>query len=164
MNASNKFNIETIKSFARTTNANRVKAVQMICSGDDAQQCKENARLAYLGCLDDGVVGIDKGTLELFKQLSHTPLQVWTSFTGAGNENAEGEKLAAKLIKLAQALALCKQYSCSYVDGYDDGYKNGYNVGYADGCEDSGAASGAASGEDSEDSEAASEDSEASKS
>ena len=125
-----------IKGFARTTNANRVKAVQMLCSGEDEQQCKENARLAYSGCIDDGVVGIDRGTLELFKHLSNMPTQVWTNFAGAGAENAEGEKLAAKLIKLTQALALCKQYSCSYDDGYKEGYKNGYNVGYVAGYDD----------------------------
>ena len=147
MNNVNKFNIEAIKSFARTTNANRVKAVQMICSGDDEHQCKDNARLAYMSCVDSGV-GIDKGTLELFKHLSNMPLHVWTNFVAAGEENAEGEKLAAKLIKLAQALALCKQYGCSYDDGYREGYKHGYNVGYADAQEE--AETVAASADDSE--------------
>ena len=158
MNTVNKFNIETIKSFARTTNANRIKAVQMICSSDDKQQCKENARQAYQGCIDDGVVGIDRGTLELFKHLANMPLQVWTSFMGAGVENAEGEKLAAKLIKLAQALALCKQYNCSYEDGYKEGYRNGYDVGFEDAQEEDSAEDNAASEDDSvedrEDSEA----------
>lgn len=82
-------------------------------------------------CCVDSVAGIDKGTLDLFKHLSNMPLHVWTNFLEAGEENAEGEKLAAKLIKLSQAHALCNQYSYSYESGYKEGYKNGYNVGYA---------------------------------
>ena len=123
-----KFNIETIKSFARTTTANRVLAVQMICAGLDEQQCKENARQAYLNCVSDGVSGIDKGTLDIFNQLSSLPLNVWSYFLGAGDESAEGEKIAGKLIKLVQASSICRQYNFDY----NSGFKVGYDMGYKD--------------------------------
>ena len=121
-----KFNIETIKGFARTTSANRVLAVQMICAGSDEQQCKENARQAYLGCVSDGVSGIDKGTLDIFNQLASLPLNVWSYFRGAGDESAEGEKIAGKLIKLVQANSICRQYNYDYSNGFNVGYDMGY--------------------------------------
>ena len=126
MNTVNKFDIELIKGFARPTNANRTRAVQMICSGVDKIQCKDNAQSAYQFCVVGGAVGMDRGTLEIFRQLANLPLHIWDYFKGADAENAEGEKIANKLIRLAQANALCAQYKCSY----DDGYKQGYNVAH----------------------------------
>ena len=128
-----KFNIETIKGFARTTSANRVLAVQMICAGSDEQQCKENARQAYIVCVSDGVSGIDKGTLDIFNQLASLPLNVWSYFRGAGDESAEGEKIAGKLIKLVQANSICRQYNFDYSNGFNVGYDMGYKDGKATG-------------------------------
>ena len=122
-----KFNIETIKGFARTTSANRVLAVQMICAGSDEQQCKENALQAYLGCVS--IAGIDKGTLDIFNQLASLPLNVWSYFRGAGDASAEGEKIAGKLIKLVQASSICRQYNYDYSNGFNVGYDMGYKDG-----------------------------------
>ena len=144
-----KFNIETIKSFARTTTANRVLAVQMICAGLDEQQCKENARQAYLNCVSDGISGIDKGTLDIFNQLSSLPLNVWSYFLGAGDESAEGEKIAGKLIKLVQASSICRQYNFDY----NKGFKVGYDMGYKD-SKRTYLKDGEANGKDGEDGEA----------
>ena len=124
----NKFDLSLVKSCSRTTSANRIKAVQNICGGVNAKQCKENARNAYMGCLADAV-GIDKGTLELFRILSNMPEKIWHKFTSAGYEGVEGEKAAGTLVKLLQASALCLKYGFDYGSGYDEGYDEGFLKG-----------------------------------
>ena len=153
----NKFDLSLVKSCSRTTSANRVKAVQNICGGVNAKQCKENARNAYMGCLADAV-GIDKGTLEIFKMLSTMPEKIWHKFQNAGNEGVEGEKVAGTLIKLLQASALCAKYGFDYNSGYDEGYDEGFLKGESADSEESEDARVDARDDSEEESEEESED------
>ena len=129
MSTVNKFDLNLVKSFARTTSSNRIKAVQNICGGVNAAQCRENARNAYVGCISENVAGIDKGTLEIIKTLAAMPEKIYLKFSKAGNEGVEGEKVAGSLVKLLQASALCAKYGFDYDSGYDEGYSSGYADG-----------------------------------
>ena len=135
MSTVNKFDLNLVKSFARTTSSNRVKAVQNICSGVNAAQCKENAQNAYVGCISENVAGIDKGTLEIFKTLAAMPEKIYIKFNKAGNEGVEGEKVAGSLIKLLQASALCLKYGVDYDSGYEEGFLKGKSAESAESAE-----------------------------
>ena len=130
MSTVNKFDLNLVKSFARTTSSNRIKAIQNICGGVNAAQCKENAQNAYVGCITENVSGVDKGTLEIFKTLAAMPEKIYLKFSKAGNEGVEGEKVAGSLVKLLQASALCAKYGVDYDSGHDAGYSVGYDIGY----------------------------------
>ena len=113
---SNAFNVEMIKSFTRTTSANRVSAVQMIASGIYGTECKANAYAAFTNCKE--LVGVDKGTLGIYKALADMPESVWSNFAGAEAENAEGVKQANRLVRLAQAWQLCHEAKAGFQDGF----------------------------------------------
>ena len=132
MSTVNKFDLSLVKSFARTTSSNRIKAVQNICGGVNAAQCKENARNAYVGCISENVAGIDKGTLEIFKTLAAMPEKIYLKFSKSGNEGVEGEKVAGSLVKLLQASALCAKYGVDYDSGYEEGFLKGKSANSAD--------------------------------
>lgn len=118
----NAFNIETLKGFTRTTSANRVSAVQMIASGSYGVECKANAANAYM--VTKELVGVDKGTVSLYKALSEMPESVWSKFTLACNDTTEGVKQANQLVRLAQAFELCAAAGVGYGDGWKAGVKD----------------------------------------
>ena len=113
---SNAFNIDMIKSFTRTTSANRVSAVQMIASGSCGTECKANAADAY--AVTKELIGADKGTLGIYKALADMPESVWSKFTLACNDTTEGVKQANQLVRLAQAWTLCHDAGVGFLDGY----------------------------------------------
>ena len=115
---SNAFNVEIIKSFSRTTSANRVSAVQMIASGSCGTECKANAYDAFTTCKE--LVGVDKGTVGIYKALADMPESVWSKFTLASNDTTEGVKQATALVRLAQAWTLCNEAGVGYYEGYSD--------------------------------------------
>lgn len=119
MSNTNTFNIETIKGFTRTTSTNRVSAVQMIASGVSGVECKGNAVDAFL--ITKELVGVDKGTVGIYKALSEMPESVWSKFTQACNDTTEGVKQANQLVRLAQAFMLCGDAGVGYGDGFKDG-------------------------------------------
>ena len=113
------FNIETIKGYTRTTAANRVSAVQLIASGLSEKDCKANAVEAFLTTKE--LVGVDKGTVGIYKALSEMPESVWGKFPLASQDNPEGVKQANALVKLAQAFMLCNESGVGYVAGFAAG-------------------------------------------
>ena len=115
----NTFNVETIKGFTRTTSANRVSAVQMIASGNKSKDCKANAVEAYTTCKE--LIGVDKGTVGIYKSLSEMPDSVWGKFPLASQDTTEGVKQANQLVRLAQAFMLCGDAGVGYGDGYEAG-------------------------------------------
>ena len=114
-----KFNIELIKGFTRTTSANRTSAVQLIASGDNSKDCKANAVEAYTTCKE--LVGVDKGTIGIYKALADMPESVWRKFPSASEDTAEGVKQSNQLVRLAQAWTLCSEAGAGYADGYSAG-------------------------------------------
>ena len=118
-NVNSLFNIETIKGYTRTTSANRVSAVQMIASGMNGKDCKANAVAAYTICRE--LVGVDKGTVGIYKALSEMPGSVWGKFPLASQDTTEGVKQANALVKLAQAFILCNESGVGYWDGFAAG-------------------------------------------
>ena len=123
-NVNSLFNIETIKSFTRTTSANRVSAVQMIASGVNGKDCKANAVEAFLTTKE--LVGVDKGTVGIYKALSEMPESVWGKFPLASQDTPEGVKQANALVKLAQAFMLCNESGVGYVAGFAAGQGGGF--------------------------------------
>ena len=123
-NVNSLFNIETIKSFTRTTSANRVSAVQMIASGGNGKDCKANAVEAFLTTKE--LVGVDKGTVGIYKALSEMPGSVWGMFPLASQDTPEGVKQANALVKLAQAFMLCNESGVGYVAGFAAGQGDGF--------------------------------------
>ena len=118
----NAFNIEMIKGFTRTTSANRVSAVQMIALGSGIE-CKANAYAAFTTTKE--LVGVDKGTVSLYKALSEMPESIWAKFTLACKETPEGVKQANLLIKLAQAFEICAAAGVGFKDGFAAGQEAG---------------------------------------
>ena len=118
-NVNSLFNIETIKGYTRTTSANRVSAVQMIASGVNGKDCKANAVEAFLTTKE--LVGVDKGTVGIYKALSEMPESVWGKFPLASQDTPEGVKQANALVKLAQAFMLCNESGVGYVAGFAAG-------------------------------------------
>ena len=116
---SNLFNIETIKGFTRTTSANRVSAVQMIAGGNKSKECKANAVEAYTTTKE--MIGVDKGTVGIYKALSEMPDSVWSKFPHASQDTTEGVKQATALVRLAQAFMLCGEAGVGYGAGYEAG-------------------------------------------
>ena len=116
---STKFNIELIKGFTRTTSANRTSAVQLIASGNNSKDCKANAVEAYTTCKE--IVGVDKGTVSIYKALSEMPESVWRKFPSASEDTAEGVKQSNQLVRLAQAFTLCNESGVGYGAGYEAG-------------------------------------------
>ena len=131
----NAFNVEMIKGFTRTTSANRVSAVQMIASGSSGSECKANAYAAFTTTME--LVGVDKGTVSIYKALSEMPESVWGKFPKAYQESQEGVKQANALVRLAQAFMLCGDAGVGFKDGFKDGYKEGYIEGMTDRIADS---------------------------
>ena len=119
MNNMNVFNVETIKGYTRTTSANRVSAVQMIASGVNGKDCKANAVEAFLTTKE--LVGVDKGTVGIYKALSEMPGSVWGKFPLASQDTPEGVKQANALVRLAQAFMLCNESGVGYVAGFAAG-------------------------------------------
>lgn len=116
---SNVFNVEMIKGYTRTTSANRVSAVQMIASGVSGKECKANAVDAFLTTKE--LVGVDKGTVGIYKALADMPESVWGKYPLASQDTAEGTKQANQLVRLAQAFMLCNEAGVGYVDGFTVG-------------------------------------------
>lgn len=118
----NAFNVETIKGYTRTTSANRTSAVQMIASGVSGEECQMNAASAFTTCKE--LVGVDKGTVGIYKALADMPDKVWSKFPLASQDTAEGTKQANQLVRLAQAFMLCNEAGVSYGDGFAAGVEN----------------------------------------
>lgn len=121
-NTGNTFNIETLKGYTRTTSANRVSAVQMIASGLSGKDCRANAVEAYNTCKE--LVGVDKGTVSIYKALSEMPAGVWGRFPLAQQDTTEGVKQANQLVRLAQAFTLCNESGVGYGAGWKAGVEN----------------------------------------
>ena len=115
----NSFNLETLKGYTRTTSANRTSAVQMIASGTHGKECQQNAYAAYK--ITKELVGVDKGTVGIYKALSEMPESVWGKFPQAHQESPEGVKQANALVRLAQAFMLCNEAGVGYGAGYEAG-------------------------------------------
>lgn len=115
----NAFNVETIKGFTRTTSANRVSAVQMIASGSYGVECKANAYAAFTTTKE--LVGVDKGTVSIYKALSEMPESVWVKYPLASQDTTEGVKQANALVKLAQAFTLCNEAGVGFKAGFKAG-------------------------------------------
>ena len=142
---SNVFNLEALKGFTRTTSANRTNAVQMIATGSCGADCKANARDAFT--VTKELVGADRGTVVIYKELADMPATVWQKFPLASQDTPEGVKQANQLVRLAQAWTLCCEAGVGFREGYregiaegfrvglQDGNKQGYNEGYQDGFE-----------------------------
>lgn len=116
---SNVFNVELIKGYTRTTSANRTSAVQLIASGTTGKDCKANAVEAYNTCKE--LVGVDKGTVGIYKALSEMPESVWRKYPLAQQDTPEGVKQANQLVRLAQAFELCAAAGVGFKDGYEAG-------------------------------------------
>lgn len=116
---SNVFNVELIKGYTRTTSANRTSAVQLIASGTTGKECKANAVEAYNTCKE--LVGVDKGTVGIYKALSEMPESVWLKYPLAQQDTPEGVKQANQLVRLAQAFELCAAAGVGYSAGYAAG-------------------------------------------
>ena len=119
----NVFNVEMIKGFTRTTSANRVSAVQMIALGSYGVECKANAYAAYT--TTKGLVGVDKGTVGIYKALSEMPESVWGKFPAASEDTTDGVKQANALVRLAQAFMLCGDAGVGFKDGFAAGQEAG---------------------------------------
>lgn len=121
----NTFNIELIKGYTRTTSANRANAVQMIASGVSGKDCKANAVAAYTICKE--LLGVDKGTLGIYKALGEMPESVWRKYPLAQQDTPEGVKQANQLVRLAQAFMLCNEAGVGYATGYAVGFTAGHD-------------------------------------